>query len=227
MQLFCFFSSAILFYLTILTLFRCSMVSSTHFSLNQPFKPAQALVTWLSVNFILFFLLVMSFTAFPVLLVSGSEPAVLFILGFIILVPVVVFFVWVGLYYKSMWYELREDEMSWKRGVWFRTTGVVPYNRITNLDVRQGPVMRLLGISTLSVQTAGYSGQAVPEIRIEGIEQAEELRELIRSLERQPGTTGDGTGGAPARVQLVPLTTDQKILDELVRIRQLLEMQRK
>jgi uncharacterized membrane protein YdbT with pleckstrin-like domain len=117
--------------------------------------------------------------------------------------------------------------MSWKRGVWFQTTGIVPYNRITNIDIRQGPVMRVLGISTLAVQTAGYSGQAVPEIRIEGMVHAEELRELIRSLVRQPGTNGDGTGGAPARVQTVLLTTDQKILAELVRIRQLLEMQRK
>jgi membrane protein YdbS with pleckstrin-like domain len=84
-----------------------------------------------------------------------------------------------------MWYELRDDAMSWKRGVWFHRTGIVPFNRITNLDIIQGPVMRMLGISTLSIQTAGYSGQAVPEIRIEGIEHAEVLRELIRSLVRQ------------------------------------------
>ena len=124
-----------------------------------------------------------------------QKPLVLVILAIIVLVPVLVFFAWVGLYYKSMLYELREDEMSWKRGVWFRKTGIVPYNRITNIDIRQGPVMRALGISTLSVQTAGYSGQAVPEIRIEGIEHAEELRELIRSLVRQPSIGGDGTGG--------------------------------
>jgi membrane protein YdbS with pleckstrin-like domain len=169
----------------------------------------------------------MSFTVVPVLLSVGPDIFVLAILAVIVIVPVIVFFVWVGLYYKSMWYELRDDEMSWKRGVWFRTTGIVPYNRITNLDVKQGPVMRVLGISTLAVQTAGYSGQAVPEIRIEGMEHAEELRELIRTLVRQPGTGGDGTGGAPARVTAVPVITDQKILDELIKIRQLLEMQRK
>ena len=28
---------------------------------------------------------------------------------------------WVGLYYESMFYGLREDEIAWKRGVWFRT----------------------------------------------------------------------------------------------------------
>lgn len=94
-----------------------------------------------------------------------------------------------------MWYELREDEMSWRRGVWFRKTGIVPYNRITNIDIRQGLVTWALGISMLSVQTAGYSGQAVPEIRIEGIEHAEELRELIRFLVRQPGPAVTGQGG--------------------------------
>jgi membrane protein YdbS with pleckstrin-like domain len=122
-----------------------------------------------------------------------------------------------------MWYELRDDEMSWKRGVWFRRTGIVPYNRITNLDVIQGPVMRMLGISTLSIQTAGYSGQAVPEIRIEGIEHADDLRELIRSLVRQSGMHNDGTGGTfPTGVP-----TDQKIIEELVKIRSLLEQQKK
>jgi membrane protein YdbS with pleckstrin-like domain len=211
------------------------MPSTTHFPLNEPFKPEPALMTWLSVNFVLFFLLVLSFTVIPVLLAAGPDPFVLVILAVIVVVPVLVFFAWAGLYYQSMWYELREDEMSWKRGVWFRTTGIVPYNRITNIDVRQGPVMRALGISTLAVQTAGYSGQAVPEIRLEGMAQAEELRELIRSLVRQSGTLGDGTGGAPGRSAAVPVpasrpvpeTTDGKILEELVRIRQLLELQQK
>jgi hypothetical protein len=59
------------------------------------------------------------------------------------------------------------------------------------------------------------------------MEHAEELRELIRTLVRQPGTGGDGTGGAPARVKAVPIITDQKIRDELIKMRQLFEMQRK
>jgi membrane protein YdbS with pleckstrin-like domain len=132
------------------TLSRCIMVESdTHFPLNQPSRPAPSLVTWLSVNFIQGFLILMSFTVMPVLLTVGPDTLVLAILAVIVIVPVIVFFVWVVLYYKSIWYELREDEMSWKRGVWFRTTGIVPYNRITNLDVKQGPVMRFWGSRSL------------------------------------------------------------------------------
>jgi Uncharacterized conserved protein len=142
------------------------------------------------------------------------------------LVGILLFFAWVTLYYRSMWYELREDEISWKRGVWFRKTGIVPYNRITNMDIRQGPVMRALQIATLSIQTAGYSGQAVPEIRIEAMVYAEELRELIRYRVRSTGKEGDGTGtGVHPQVSGSPSIHEQ-MLEELREIHALLEKNR-
>jgi len=96
------------------------------------------------------------FTIIPAIIASGFDGIVIGITCIGVLVLLVIFGSWTRLYYVSMWYEMKEDEMGWKRGVWFRRTGIVPYNRITNLDVIQGPVMRLLGISTLSIQTAGY-----------------------------------------------------------------------
>ena len=199
------------------------MAKSQIFPLNTLFKPSVALTTWFIVDFALIILVILS--CLIVTQILASEPDWL-ITGLILtglLILIVIFVAWVRLYYQSMWYELRDDEMSWKRGVWFRRTGIVPYNRITNLDVIQGPVMRRVGISTLSIQTAGYSGQAVPEIRIEGIEHADDLRELIRSLVRQSGMHNDGTSGAPP----IGVPTDQKIIEELVKIRTLLEQQKK
>jgi membrane protein YdbS with pleckstrin-like domain len=200
------------------------MVKSQIFPLITPFKPSVALTTWFIVDFILVILLIFSSTIVPVIIASELDWIISGITLTGVFILIVIFVAWIRLYYVSMWYELRDDEMSWKRGVWFRRTGIVPYNRITNLDVIQGPVMRMLGISTLSIQTAGYSGQAVPEIRIEGIEHAEDLRELIRSLVRQSGMHSDGTGGgAPP----ITVPTDQKIIEELVKIRTLLEQQKK
>jgi hypothetical protein len=200
------------------------MVKSQIFPLNTPFKPSVALTTWFIIDFLLVILLILTCTIVPVIIASASDWIItgLSLTGMLILI--VIFIAWVRLYYASMWYELKDDEMSWKRGVWFRRTGIVPYNRITNLDVIQGPVMRRLGISTLSIQTAGYSGQAVPEIRIEGIEHADDLRELIRTLVRQSGVHSDGTGGGAPQITL---PTDQKIIEELVKIRILLEQQKK
>jgi membrane protein YdbS with pleckstrin-like domain len=199
------------------------MIKSQIFPLNAPFKPSAALTTWFIVDFMLIILLILSFTIIPVIIASEFDGIIMGITLTGVLVLFVIFVFWVRLYYVSIWYEMKEDEMSWKRGVWFRRTGIVPYNRITNLDVIQGPVMRTLGISTLSIQTAGYSGQDVPEIRIEGIEHAEELRELIRSLVRPSDRQGDGTGGG------IPIagTNDQKIIEELIKIRLLLEQQKK
>jgi membrane protein YdbS with pleckstrin-like domain len=199
------------------------MVKSQIFPLNTPFKPSVALTTWFIIDFLLVILLILTCVIVPVIIASESDWIItgLTLTGMLILI--LIFVAWVRLYYASMWYELKDDEMSWKRGVWFRRTGIVPYNRITNLDVIQGPVMRMLGISTLSIQTAGYSGQAVPEIRIEGIEHADDLRELIRTLVRQSGVHSDGTGGGPPQITL---PTDQKIIEELVKIRILLEQKK-
>lgn len=197
-------------------------MKSQHFPLNTLFKPSPSMKTWFRGNIALGIAIVLLFSYAPVVLFS-DVPAVfsVVILGGTVLLYVLLWY-WVGLYYDSMWYELRDDEINWKRGVWFRKTGIVPYNRITNIDVRQGPFMRFLGISTLAIQTAGYSGQAVAEIRIEAVEHAEELREVIRSMVRGSPAHDDGTGsGTPSTAGGLPV--DQQILGELKSIRSILE----
>ena len=201
-------------------------MATSSFALNTPFKPHPSLVTWFVADFLLVVLLMLCSSYLPVLAFSGIDPLVSLLVLFGIVILSAGFILWVRLYYESMWYELHEDEMRWRRGVWFKRTGIVPYNRITNLDLVQGPVMRALSISTLSIQTAGYSGQAVPEILIEAIEQAEELRELIRTLVRK-GSGGDGTGtGAIQRMAGTGTTVDRQVLEELQKIRLLLEQKR-
>jgi len=206
------------------------MAPEPRFPRSTPFKPSPALITWFIIDFALIVVLILACTVFPVLLSSPADALITSVLLFCIFMVFVLFAYWVKLYYQSMWYELHDDEMRWKRGVWFRTTGIVPYNRITNLDLKQGPVMRWLRISTLSIQTAGYSGQAVPEIRIEAIEHAEELRELVRSLVRQAGSgiSNDGTGtSAPVQSSTGSMSTNLLMLDELKKIRSLLEQKNK
>lgn len=200
------------------------MEKNTNYSLNSPFKPSKAIVTLFIADFVILLAFIGCFTALPALFASDFNPLVTGLVTFSAILILVIFTVWARLYYQSMWYELREDEMSWRRGVWFRTTGIVPYNRITNLDLRQGPVMRALGISTLSIQTAGYSGQAMPEIKIEGIEHAEELREFVRFMVRGCTARIEATGDAAHVLQ--PTTMDQQIITELVKIRTILEQQK-
>ncbi len=124
---------------------------------------------------------------------------------------------WIPLYYRSVVYQLTDSEISWKRGVWFRQTGIVPYTRITNIDILQGPIMRALGVSALRIQTAGYSGQAVAELRLQGIEDPETLRELILGHVRGAAAVATGTYEEPASLEL-------QLLQEVREIKRLLEM---
>jgi membrane protein YdbS with pleckstrin-like domain len=201
-------------------------MESQNFPLNKRFKPSTAMMTWYRAGIALIIGAILLFSYVPVV-IFGEMPA---IFSPVILISTVVIYIllwiWVSMYYDSMSYELREDEINWKRGVWFRTTGIVPYNRIVNLDLRQGPLMRFLGISTLAIQTAGYSGQAVPEIKIEGIEHAEELRELIRSHVRGGSSHDDGTGSAKPSSTPSGISIHQQMLSELQQIRSLLEQKR-
>jgi len=126
---------------------------------------------------------------------------------------------WIPRYYDTLKYKLTQNEMVWRRGVWFRKTGIVPYNRITNIDIEQGPVSRALGIGSLKIQTAGYSGSTSgggkpAEIRIEGVVHFEELRQFIMGFVH--GRKPVGTVGTFESHQ-------DNVLGELVKIRKLLE----
>jgi hypothetical protein len=196
----------------------------SRFPLNVPFRPSPKFRLWYTITALLGVLFaVVLFVPLALLVVL---PAVAYV-GFVIfaVVLVAIFLVWMLLYYASMEYELRDDELSWRRGVWFRRTGIVPYNRITNIDIRQGPVMRALGISNLAIQTAGYSGQMTAEIVLEAMEHAEDLRTTLRAQVRG-AAGGDGTGSGPTAPAPAPADTELQILDELRRVRILLEERR-
>ncbi|RLI81288.1 PH domain-containing protein [Archaeoglobales archaeon] len=182
--------------------------------IGEEFKPAPQfkklyytyLVLVILFGILIWYLPVLLFTPFEVkLCVSIPILAILIFIAH-----------WIPKYYDTVVYKLTENEIVWKRGVWFKNMGIVPYNRITNIDITQGPISRMLGIAALKIQTAGYSGQqARAEIRIEGIEQFEELRELIMRFVK---------GKKPVAVETYEEENiDLKILNELVKIRKLLE----
>lgn len=67
---------------------------------------------------------------------------------------------WIGRYYESITYHLTDDEVMVERGVWWKMKHTVPYSRVMSLDIVQGPISRRLGMATVDVYTAGYTGVA-------------------------------------------------------------------
>ena len=64
-------------------------------------------------------------------------------------------------------------------GVYFLKRKAIPLDRVTDMALVQGPLLRWCGVWALQVQTAGTSGQAVAEAVLYGLEKPEEIRDQL------------------------------------------------
>ena len=130
---------------------------------------------------------------------------------------------WIPKYYESISYLFTKDEIIVERGVWWRKKGFVPYNRITNININQGPISRQFGLGTLRIQTAGYSGGGgrgrVAEAVVLGVKNFEELKDFIMDFVRRIRPIAVEAGPEV----LAPEEIDRQILEELKKIRETLE----
>ena len=89
-----------------------------------------------------------------------------------------------GRIYRRWGYDMGDEQLRVLRGFLWRTDTIVPFNRIQHIDVAQGPLQRLFGLSTLIVHTAGTHNSivALPGL---ATADAEDMRETIKSHIRQ------------------------------------------
>lgn len=107
--------------------------------------------------------------------------------------------------YHTLEYRFDEAGMSMSWGVLFRREIYLTYRRIQDIHVTRNLLQRWLGLSTVSVQTA--SGAATPEMMVEGILEAEELRDYLYQQMRgakgqaEPAPPGSAPDSAEAVAQ--------------------------
>lgn len=63
--------------------------------------------------------------------------------------------------YRRWGYDMGSEQLRILRGFLWRTDTIVPFNRIQHIDVAQGPLQRMFGLSTLVVHTAGTHNSIV------------------------------------------------------------------
>ena len=63
--------------------------------------------------------------------------------------------------YRSRGYHMADDRLRVVKGVMFHADTVVPFSRVQHIDVEQGPLERLFGISRLILHTAGTHNSSV------------------------------------------------------------------
>jgi membrane protein YdbS with pleckstrin-like domain len=131
---------------------------------------------------------------------------------------------WIPKFYSSITYVLEDDKITVTRGVWWKTKSFVPYNRITNINIYQGPISRRFGLGKLSIQTAGFSGTSssgtkVAEAVIFGVKNFEEIKDMIINFVK-----GLRPQAIEAEAETKPTKNiNQQILTELRKIRKAIE----
>jgi membrane protein YdbS with pleckstrin-like domain len=81
---------------------------------------------------------------------------------------------------RAIGYQLRDDDLVFRRGLLFQRFVAVPYGRMQLVDINRGPIARALGLSDLRfVTAAASSGVAIPGLPVED---AEQLRDSLVAL---------------------------------------------
>ncbi len=81
---------------------------------------------------------------------------------------------------RAIGYQLREDDLLFRRGIMWQRFVAVPYGRMQLVDINRGPLARVLGLSELKFVTAAASaGVTIPGLTEA---QAEELRDHLVSV---------------------------------------------
>ncbi len=129
-----------------------------------------------------------------------------------------------GPYYRSLKYEIMDDEVIVRAGIITKSVKHVPYRTVTNLVVKRGILDRLFGLGTLNIQTAGMSANTTAaEESLVGLENVQELYETVAAkMRRYRGAL------SPTQTENEPISQTQNpelsaILVELQAIRHVLE----
>ena len=108
-----------------------------------------------------------------------------FILRFWIglLLPLIILYICGVAYFAVAWvkvlrYSLTDTALLINKGIFFKSRKTIPLDKITDLELVQGPLLRVLGMWIIKIQTAS-TGSQMPAARLIGLVNPEQIREEI------------------------------------------------
>jgi membrane protein YdbS with pleckstrin-like domain len=113
------------------------------------------------------------------LLAPEEIPSIYFFLPFLLaLLFFIVFILFTKSAFKVKSFGIRQHDILYKSGLIFRTTTIIPFNRVQHVEIKTGPIDRSFGLASLKIYTAGGSQS---DLNIPGLnpEMAQKVKELI------------------------------------------------
>lgn len=159
---------------------------------------------------------------------ASVQIMLLFIVVTIPLMPIWLVFGW-GFHRKQLERlsaTLTERSLNIKRGLIFRVEKNVPLDKIQDLTMKEGPLLRWLGLALLHVETAGQNVGGTGGAHLVGVVDAPKFRDAV--LEQRDLLVSKGLEtAAPNQLTASSSADDERamleIRDSLLRIEQLLK----
>ena len=85
------------------------------------------------------------------------------------------------LYWRRFEYRVGAHEVRIDSGIFSRTHRSIPFDRVQDVDISQGPLARLLGLAKVKFETGASAGSEEAVLPAIALERAEALREHVRS----------------------------------------------
>jgi membrane protein YdbS with pleckstrin-like domain len=107
----------------------------------------------------------------------------------------------VRLDFEKRWYLVTDRSLRVREGIVNVREMTITFANIQNISISQGPIQRLIGIADLQVDTAGggpshhdkeHGGENLHTVRFRGVNNANEIRELITARLRELKDSGLG-----------------------------------
>ena len=81
--------------------------------------------------------------------------------------------------FEALRCELHERTLVVKRGIFFRVEKTIPLDKIQDLTVKEGPLLRMLGLRSLKIETAGQGTPGAAEAHLIGIVDPLDFRDEV------------------------------------------------
>ncbi len=96
-------------------------------------------------------------------------------------------------YLQRISLRLTTNAVETRKGVFFRQEATIPLNRITDVALHDGPLMRHYGLRGLRIETAGGGGESAEGDMIGVIDAAEMRDAILRQRDAVQETRASGT----------------------------------
>lgn len=140
---------------------------------------------------------------------------------FIVTIPVAILYAviarfFIDKYLANMSCTLTERTLDIKKGILNKTESTIPLEKITDLQLFQGPIMRHFGLHGFKVETAGQSSPTGGSlVNIIGIVDTKEFRKAVLE-QRDRAASGGSPSPAAQSVQAPAISPDNPQTAELL-----------